>query len=226
MRLQNVGDAFTNTLSVVGGDTTRYISCAFYIDAHDRASESVPHCSRRCNCSCRNLRGGSMVRSPKPSLRIELTRGGSGGPKIDFRGGRVDATEAGPAGVPEPQDTLQSHTAAFARMGFTPTEMIQLVACGHSLGGVQNAAFPTIVPGSTATSDNPDGQAAFDSSVTTYDNRMYVSMRCDRRCPVLTIILLARLTISLAAPTIHWWSERTSPPGRMPGSSRATAMRP
>jgi hypothetical protein len=54
-----------------------------------------------------------------------LIRVSSGGDYISFRGGRVDATQAGPPGVPEPQDTLAQHTASFARQGFTPTEMIQ-----------------------------------------------------------------------------------------------------
>jgi hypothetical protein len=53
----------------------------------------------------------------------------SNGPEIPFRAGRVDATKAGPAGVPEPHQTLEDHTAKFAKQGFTPTEMIQLIAC-------------------------------------------------------------------------------------------------
>jgi hypothetical protein len=50
----------------------------------------------------------------------------SGGDYIPFRGGRIDATEAGPPGVPQPQDTLASHKATFARQGFTAEEMIQV----------------------------------------------------------------------------------------------------
>jgi hypothetical protein len=114
----------------------------------------------------------------------------SGGPKINFRGGRIDAKQAGPAGVPEPQDSLQSHTATFARTGFSATEMIQLVACGHTLGGVQStlvvsrsaslswiaessvSAFPNIIPNSSVTEANPDGQAPFDSTSAAYDNRV------------------------------------------------------
>jgi catalase (peroxidase I) len=53
-----------------------------------------------------------------------------GGPQIDFRGGRVDATTVNKPGVPEPQQPLAQHTASFARQGFSATEMIQLVACG------------------------------------------------------------------------------------------------
>jgi len=63
---------------------------------------------------------------------------------VPFRGGRIDATEAGPSGVPEPQENITSHTTAFSRAGFNVTDMIGLVACGHSLGGVHHTDFPDI----------------------------------------------------------------------------------
>lgn len=65
---------------------------------------------------------------------------------IPFKSGRVDAAGPGPSGVPQPQEDLASHTASFARQGFDVTEMIQLVACGHSIGGVHGVDFPEIVP--------------------------------------------------------------------------------
>lgn len=46
---------------------------------------------------------------------------------IQFRAGRIDATTAGPLGVPGPGDSLASQTAAFAKAGFSQTEMIQAV---------------------------------------------------------------------------------------------------
>ncbi|KAF7344374.1 Peroxidase [Mycena sanguinolenta] len=85
---------------------------------------------------------------------------GCGGPIVPFRGGRIDATEAGPETVPEPQQDLASHTAAFARQGFNATEMISLVACGHSLGGVRQADFPLVV-----TEDVPTGVQLFASKI-------------------------------------------------------------
>ncbi|KAJ7702017.1 heme peroxidase [Mycena metata] len=85
---------------------------------------------------------------------------GCGGPAIPFRGGRIDATEAGPATVPEPQQDLASHVASFKAQGFSETEMISLVACGHSLGGVQQVDFPLIV-----TEDVPTGIQTFVSTV-------------------------------------------------------------
>lgn len=68
------------------------------------------------------------------AMGVVFALAGCQGPMIPFRGGRVDAYEAGPTGVPQPQDSLESHTEAFRRQGFTPTEMISLVACGHTLG--------------------------------------------------------------------------------------------
>lgn len=46
---------------------------------------------------------------------------------IKLRAGRIDAIEAGPFGVPEPQDALQTHIDMFANAGFSHTEMIQAV---------------------------------------------------------------------------------------------------
>ncbi|KAF8068734.1 heme peroxidase [Lyophyllum atratum] len=71
-----------------------------------------------------------------------------GGPSIPFKPGRIMASAAGPAGVPVPEGTLASHIAAFQRQGFTATEMIGLVACGHTLGGVTAVDFPAINTGS------------------------------------------------------------------------------
>lgn len=65
---------------------------------------------------------------------------------VPFKGGRVDAAGPGPSGVPQPQEDLASHTANFARQGFDVSEMISLVACGHSIGGVHGVDFPEIVP--------------------------------------------------------------------------------
>jgi catalase (peroxidase I) len=64
------------------------------------------------------------------------------GPEVPFRAGRIDNFTIGPSGVPEPQQDLQTHLDAFTRMGFTKEEMIGLVACGHSIGGVHHAFFP------------------------------------------------------------------------------------
>ncbi|KAJ7050671.1 heme peroxidase [Mycena amicta] len=94
-----------------------------------------------------------------------------GGPEIAFRGGRVDASEPNAPGVPTPQQDLDSHIAAFARQGFTQTEMIGLVACGHTFGGVQHDFFPDIVPELNDPSDT-DSVAHFDTTNTQFDNKI------------------------------------------------------
>ncbi|KAK3293980.1 heme peroxidase [Chaetomium fimeti] len=82
---------------------------------------------------------------------------------LPFRAGRVDATEAGPFGTPEPHQDLTSHTRSFEKQGFNSTEMIGLVACGHSLGGVNGRDFPEIVPAKND-STNVDSKQAFDTN--------------------------------------------------------------
>ncbi|KAI4092317.1 MAG: hypothetical protein LQ344_003562 [Seirophora lacunosa] len=98
-----------------------------------------------------------------------------GGPAVPMRAGRVDATEAGPPGVPQPQNSLFTFQNQFGRMGFDTTQMISVVACGHTLGGVHTANFPQIVPAGSS----PNDFKAFDSTGTTkFDEKIaseYVS---------------------------------------------------
>ena len=90
-----------------------------------------------------------------------------GGPILSFRGGRVDALAAGRLGVPQPQETLEVQTERFRLQGFNATEMISLVACGHTLGGVRNVDFPNIVPGN-GTLMKFDGTDAYDDAMYAY----------------------------------------------------------
>ncbi len=91
-----------------------------------------------------------------------------GGPVVPLRAGRIDATQAGAVGVPDPKDNRQKMVAQFARMGFNQQEMIQVVACGHTLGGVHSAQHPTVVPNGTT----PLGTGDFDTTNSTYDNKV------------------------------------------------------
>lgn len=88
-----------------------------------------------------------------------------GGPVIPFSAGRVDATEAGPPLVPQPQEPLASHIESFRRQGFNETEMIALVACGHTIGGVRQADFPLIVTNTSIDVDTFDTTPAFDTTM-------------------------------------------------------------
>jgi len=69
------------------------------------------------------------------ALGTVLAVGACGGPHIELRGGRVDATAAGPTGVPEPETNLQDTLTDFANAGFNQDDTITLTACGHSMGG-------------------------------------------------------------------------------------------
>ncbi|KAI0024384.1 heme peroxidase [Xylariomycetidae sp. FL0641] len=102
------------------------------------------------------------------ALGVYYSMRSCGGPLIPIRGGRVDAKQAGPPGVPMPQNTAFTFSNQFARMGFNTTEMIQVTACGHSIGGVHSGNFPQIVPPGTA----PNGTAQFDSTVAVFDNKI------------------------------------------------------
>ncbi|KAF7343034.1 Peroxidase [Mycena venus] len=135
-RAENVGDGFANTLNVLAGFATRYVSIAD------------------------TLALGTVI-------AVEFC----GGPQIPFRGGRVDATEPNLPGVPEPEQTLDSHIATFAKQGFTQDEMIGLVACGHTFGGVQHAPFPDIVP-ELNDPNSTESVAHFDSTNTHFDNNI------------------------------------------------------
>ncbi|KAF7378212.1 Peroxidase [Mycena sanguinolenta] len=94
-----------------------------------------------------------------------------GGPEIAFRGGRLDAGEPNAPGVPQPEQDLQSHIDSFARQGFNQTEMIGLVACGHTFGGVQHDPFPDIVP-ALNDPNNTESVTHFDSTFINFDNNV------------------------------------------------------
>ncbi|ELR07035.1 hypothetical protein VC83_06745 [Pseudogymnoascus destructans] len=76
-----------------------------------------------------------------------------GGPIVPIRTGRIDATEGGATGVPIPQNPTQTFVAQFARMGFNTSEMIELIACGHTIGGVHAGLSPLINAPGTAKND-------------------------------------------------------------------------
>jgi Peroxidase len=89
------------------------------------------------------------------------------GPVVAIRTGRKDATASGPLGVPQPQNGIGTFQNQFARMGFSNTEMIQVVACGHTMGGVHAVNFPNIVTAGTVPNDYQflDSTRGFDSKI-------------------------------------------------------------
>lgn len=94
-----------------------------------------------------------------------------GGPIIPFRGGRIDAYSAGNFGTPQPQDDLGTLTTSFQNQGFNAVEMIKLVACGHTMGGVRSSDFPELVPAgpnpNVPNIENFDTSTQFDNAVVT-----------------------------------------------------------
>lgn len=99
------------------------------------------------------------------ALAVVASVASCGGSKIPLRAGRIDAKAAGPAGVPKPDDSLESTIDAFARTGFNMSDMIALVACGHTVGGVHSVDFPDITGGEEDVLNVPQ----FDSTGTAFD---------------------------------------------------------
>ncbi|KAK1989374.1 WSC domain-containing protein [Colletotrichum cereale] len=91
-----------------------------------------------------------------------------GGPSIAYRSGRIDATVRGVTGVPQPGNAIQIFKQQFDRMGFTAQEMVQVTACGHTIGGVHSAENPAIVP--VGTFEN--GMAPMDTTNAVFDNKV------------------------------------------------------
>lgn len=103
------------------------------------------------------------------ALGTVMAVGACGGPHIEMKGGRVDATAAGPTGVPEPETDLQDTLDELSNAGFNGDDIITLTACGHSMGGVHHSSFPQVVPASAVTSTNLDGRIVFDETVAVFD---------------------------------------------------------
>ncbi|KAF1808035.1 WSC domain-containing protein 2, partial [Eremomyces bilateralis CBS 781.70] len=90
-----------------------------------------------------------------------------GGPAIPMKTGRIDASVAGSIGVPQPGNSPLTFQGQFQRMGFNQSEMIEMVACGHTVGGVHGSNFPDVVPPGSAPFDFQrfDNTDVFDSKI-------------------------------------------------------------
>ncbi|KAK0493445.1 hypothetical protein EDD18DRAFT_420894 [Armillaria luteobubalina] len=64
--------------------------------------------------------------------------------RIPLRVGRIDATEGGELGVPEPESNLEEILAISAKTGFNQPDLIALTVCGHTTGSVHQAGFPQV----------------------------------------------------------------------------------
>jgi hypothetical protein len=88
--------------------------------------------------------------------------------RVPLRLGRKDATEAGIKGVPEAHTDLDTSRKRFATMGMDEADMITLIACGHSIGGVNSVDHPEIVSGPVS----PENKASFDTTKGAMDNQV------------------------------------------------------
>ncbi|KAJ6447905.1 heme peroxidase [Mycena vitilis] len=75
-------------------------------------------------------------------------------------------------GVPRPEQSLDEHIDSFKKQGFTKEEMISLVACGHTFGGVQHEPFPDIVPDLQDPQNNSLSVSHFDTTNFVFDNKV------------------------------------------------------
>ncbi|CBY00740.1 hypothetical protein IAQ61_011645 [Plenodomus lingam] len=86
--------------------------------------------------------------------------------RVPLRTGRKDATVAGPMGVPEAHTDLETSRRRFEMATFNQSEMITLIACGHTIGAVHSVDHPEIVSGTPA----PENIAHFDTTNDSFDN--------------------------------------------------------
>ncbi|KAJ7677881.1 putative versatile peroxidase [Mycena polygramma] len=87
-----------------------------------------------------------------------------GAPRLEYLHGRPKATEASPPGlVPEPQDTITSILARFAEVGFSPEEVVALLA-SHSVAAADHVD-PNI-PGTP-----------FDSTPGVFDTQFFIEVQ-------------------------------------------------
>ncbi|KAK1712134.1 heme peroxidase [Colletotrichum lupini] len=117
----------------------------------------------------------SLFHTPRSSIADLLALGvytslaNCGGPQLPFRAGRLDATEADASGVltPQPHQDLESHKSIFSRAGFSDTDMISLVACGHTLGGfpIDGAKEPSTKLDVVHFEEGPGSSASFDNTI-------------------------------------------------------------
>ena len=123
------------------------------------------------------------------ALGTVIAVGACGGPHIEMKGGRVDATAAGPSGVPEPETDISDTLVDFSNAGFNTDDGITLTACGHTMGGVHRSSFPQVVPASSVSSTNTDGRVSFDETVAVFDVDTvndYVQGTGDKGGPLVT----------------------------------------
>ncbi|KAF7348797.1 Peroxidase [Mycena venus] len=125
------------------------------------------------------------------ALSVVMSVGSCSAPSIHIplRGGRVDATEGGLFGVPEPETDIHTTLNQFSQAGFSQSDAIGLTICGHTLGSVHHAGFPQVVPESAVTPNNTGGGIHFDATPDVFDVDVlneYLEWKGQRGGPLVT----------------------------------------
>lgn len=176
-RAENVGPAFNDALTFFSYYTS------------DKVSSESCLSPRHISTQCLQYRADDSIVSDLLALGNVMAVAACGGPHIPMKGGRTDATAAGPSGVPEPETSLQDTLDELSTAGFNTDDIIELTACGHSMGGVRHSNFPQVVPASAASSTNTDGRLPFDETVAVFDIDTvndYVENTGDKGGPLVT----------------------------------------
>lgn len=156
-RAENVGPAFNDALTFF----------SYFISDKVSSKSCAEHGHPPPQCLQYNIE--RSIVSDLIALGTVMAVGACGGPHIEMKGGRIDATAAGPPGVPEPETDIEDTLTDFSNAGFVTDDAITLTACGHTMGGVHHSTFPQAVPASAVSSTNTDGRIAFDETVSVFD---------------------------------------------------------
>ncbi|KAJ7810992.1 heme peroxidase [Mycena olivaceomarginata] len=138
--------------------------------------------------------------------------------RIPLRGGRVDATQGGLFGVPEPETDIDTTLDQFSQAGFSQSDAIGLTVCGHTLGSVHHGGFPQVVPQSAVTPNNTGGGIHFDATPDVFDVDVlneYLEWKGQRGGPLVTTDNITvrsdlRLYLSDNNATLHGLAESSS----------------
>ncbi|KAE9397992.1 hypothetical protein BT96DRAFT_1020437 [Gymnopus androsaceus JB14] len=138
----------------------RYVDEKLFSSTNDM-NNLVQNCTTRDNTTI----SAQWLRTAYHDMSTHNVDDGTGGLDASIQY-ELDRPQRPPT-VPEPQQPLESHIEAFRRQGFNQTEMIALVACGHTLGGVRQEDFPLIVTENLGATDVDtfDTTLAFDTTM-------------------------------------------------------------
>ncbi|QSZ32433.1 hypothetical protein DSL72_002007 [Monilinia vaccinii-corymbosi] len=93
-------------------------------------------------------------------------------PQISLRGGRIDATEPGPEGVPAPETALELTLEYFVSAGFNQVDSIGLTACGCTMVSVHHSFSNRGGKRTVNPNNNSPGRIDFDATADVFDSEV------------------------------------------------------